>query len=257
MSTSRMGKVRPNVLVVDPIVQRSLNAKRAKEMAAEFDIDAAGVITVSNRDGDQYIVDGQHRCKAAQLAGHGETPMNAKIYSGLTRVDEAKLFIALNSARIPSATARFKVRLEAQDPVPAAIERIIVEYGWRIGSPGTVGAMHAVHTLETVYNLDPDESRRLFDRTVGLITKVWGLDPDGASAPIFGGVGVFLDRFGDQVDVSALVKKMRGSWGSPVALMGQGKTWKHTRGGRLTLAIAELIHTRYNEKRSTGALTPW
>ncbi len=253
----RMGRTKPSAVTVDSAVQRSLNVARAQDMANRYDPASVGVITVSERDGNLYVVDGQHRCEAAKLAGQGDVALDSKIYKGLTRVDEAKLFIALNSARIPNAVARFKVRLEAQDPVPVAITKILKDYGWRVGGPGSNGAVNAVSALEAVYALDPDEERGVFDATFDLITRTWGFDAEGAAAPVLGGVGAFMDRYVDKADISAFAKKVRSTWGSAIALVGQGKNLRSSRGGKLTMCIGEILHMTYNAKRRTGVLDPW
>jgi hypothetical protein len=255
--TVRVGKVKPNDVVVDAAVQRGLDARRAQEMADRYDPAAVGVITVSDRDGNRYIVDGQHRVEAAKLAGQGTVTLDAKIYSGLTRVDEAKLFIALNSARIPSATARFRVRLQALDPVPVAIDSILALHGWEVGGPGIKARINAVASLEMVWALDPTEERKVFDSTIRLITATWGHDPEGVSAPVLGGVSQFVNRYAGQFDAPALAKKMRASWASPGALVGLGKSLKASRGGKLSTCVGEIIHSTYNAKRRTGVLDTW
>jgi hypothetical protein len=255
--TVRLGRVRPNDISVDPVVQRSLNALRAQKMADEYDPTAVGVITVSDRDGSRYVVDGQHRVEAAKLAGHGGTSVDAKIYTGLTRVEEARLFIALNSARIPSAVARFKVRREALDPVPVAICGILERYGWEVGNPGSSGKASAVKALEGVWALDPDQERKVFETTIDLITDTWGHDPNAMSASILSGVGEFVDRYAGQLDLVALAKKLVGVYASPVVLVAQGKSLKATRGGRVSTCIGEIVHAVYNAKRTTGRLDRW
>jgi hypothetical protein len=253
----RIGRVKPNDISVDPVVQRSLNVQRAQRMADEYDPSAVGVITVSDRDGLRYVVDGQHRVEAAKLAGQGAASVDAKIYTGLTRVEEARLFIALNSARIPNAVARFKVRREALDPVPVAIGGILERYGWEVGNPGSSGKASAVKALEAVWALDPDQDRKVFETTVDLITDTWGHDPDAMSASILGGMSEFVNRYAGQLDLVALAKKLRGVYSSPVVLVAQGKSLKATRGGRVSTCIGEIIHSVYNAKRSSGRLDRW
>lgn len=255
--TVRIGRVKPNDVTVDAVVQRDLSLQRAQEIADRFDPSAVGVITVSDRDGNRYVVDGQHRVEAAKLAGQGGVALDAKIYTGLTRVEEARLFIALNSARIPNAVARFKVRLQAEDPVPVAITRVLGEFGWEVGGPGVDGKINSVAALEEIWALDPDEVRGVLNDTIRVITTAWGYDASGASAPVLRGVAMLIDRFGAKLDIPALAKKMTGAWASPVVLVGMGKSLKATRGGRLTTCIGEVLHSTYNTKRRSGVLEPW
>lgn len=78
-----------SLLTVHPTVQRERRGHE-KKIAAQWDKRKAGAILVSYRDGYLYIIDGQHRYWAAQLAG--ENSIACQVYEGLTEADEAMIF---------------------------------------------------------------------------------------------------------------------------------------------------------------------
>lgn len=90
--------------------QRALNKNRAAAIADNLQLSAIGTITLSERDGTLWVVDGQHRQQALRLAG--EKNMPCEIHYGLTRQQEAVLFLIKNreSAR-PGAYDEYKIGL--------------------------------------------------------------------------------------------------------------------------------------------------
>ncbi len=61
-----------------------------KEIAKQWNKKKAGALVVSYRDGQLYVIDGQHRLIAARMVG--EQSMPCQIYEGLSEADEALIF---------------------------------------------------------------------------------------------------------------------------------------------------------------------
>lgn len=61
-----------------------------KEIARQWNKKKAGALVVSYRDGQLYVIDGQHRLIAARMVG--EQTMPCQIYEGLTEAEEAMIF---------------------------------------------------------------------------------------------------------------------------------------------------------------------
>ena len=133
MSTSSLVYVNPKDLVVDRSIQRALNARWASKISGKFNPDSVGALTISVRkDGSQVVIDGQHRTAAALSAGYtGKLP--AVAYSGLSREEEAALFITLNSTQKVMPIDRFLVRTVEKDKAAVALNRLLNLYGWQVG----------------------------------------------------------------------------------------------------------------------------
>ena len=83
-------------MVVDYDYQRPLDPIRVKKIAGHFNPCLVNEVKVSYRDGKYYIFDGQHTTAALRLRNAGDLDISCKVFYGLTREDEAKLFSQQN-----------------------------------------------------------------------------------------------------------------------------------------------------------------
>lgn len=97
---------------IDLSYQRATN-ERVKKIAKEWDDMKANLIHVSLRsDGLYYVMDGNHTRLAAEMVGKESLP--CRVYVGLTREDEARIFSELNTAsKKPSFAEILKSRAAA------------------------------------------------------------------------------------------------------------------------------------------------
>ena len=86
-----------STMLVDASYQRPAEEKDVNYIAKNWDYRKANPIHVSHRaDGKYYVMDGNHTRLAYQKIGGRRLP--CRIYEGLTRADEARIFAELNSA---------------------------------------------------------------------------------------------------------------------------------------------------------------
>jgi hypothetical protein len=80
---------------LDIAVQRAIVAARLRKLTANFDPILLGEVLVSERtNGQLYILDGQHRLRAAEQSGI--PTVTCEIFTGLSKADEARLFMGRN-----------------------------------------------------------------------------------------------------------------------------------------------------------------
>lgn len=251
-----------NELSVDSTVQRPLDETRAERMAEALDLSLLGVIEVSARgNGSHHVMDGQHRVTALRLAGYHSELVECKVHNGLGESDEAARFIGLNTFRSPRAFDRFKVRIKAGDPVAVGVDRILMEFGWKLVAGSTDGCFTAVQAAERVYSgfgtsdkeLGPENLRS----ALGVITEAWGRSPINANGHMVAGLGLFFARYGAQIDKPALVKRLAQYPGGADNYLGKARGIRDFRGGTLARCIAELTTDLYNKRRSSGQIESW
>ncbi|WP_191838650.1 DUF6551 family protein [Catellatospora chokoriensis] len=204
-------------LKIDTEAQRSLNEKRAQAMHGELVREAVGAIIVSQRaNGDMYIVDGQHRWRAFQLAGISK--MHAEVHHGLNQQQEATLFLIKNRESYkPNPLDQYRVGLTAGLPLYVDTEAVLKKHSLGLGSTSTnsVGAVAGVLRITEMY------SAAVLDRTLWVAEWAWDRSADAWDGMLLGGIGTFLGKHGDLVDDKILATKL-------LKVGGTAQKWRAT-----------------------------
>lgn len=241
-------------LIVDHVVQRSLDRRRVSKMAEELDLDAIGVITVSIREnGDHCIIDGQHRVEALRAAGYGNGAVLCRVFKDLPLAEEAGMFRLLNNSAKVGFIDQFNVRVIEGDPVAIGVLKIIHDHGWVIRKAVTKGGFMAVAALERIYLRDKVAA----ERTLATITRSWGHELSGADGRIVEGLGLVYIRYGDAIEISALVERLSKFGGGGGALLGKPRALRDLIGSTVGRAVADIVVELYNKQRRTRSIPSW
>jgi len=249
-------------LHVDPDAQRSLRPAWRDQLVRDWDDDKVGILHVSP-NGDGYrIMDGQHRKEALLKMGRGRDTVRCLVYEGLSRQDEASIFLGLNNSKQVRAYDRFRVRVTEGDPDAVAITRILSAVGLALADQKNDGSVRAVSQLENIYSGKtlklkdgpyPDELRW----TLALLKDAWGYDANAFDGPVIEGVGVVMLRFGTRIDRDRFAKKLSGFPGGPRGLLAKARAWKDIKGVSLKNAMAEVLVDTYNNQLRGNSLPAW
>lgn len=235
-------------LRIDPQAQRSLNERRAQQIADNFVEEAVGSIVVSSRvDGGLYVVDGMHRKRACELLGH--KVMFAEVHHDLTVRDEATLFLIRNrESNKPAPLDNYKVGITAGLPLFIDTETVLRRHALTVGSKN---GPHMVKAVASVLRITETHGPDILDRTLGVAEAAWGREARTWDGVILAGLGEFLGRHGDDVDDQLLAMKLArkggvnwwfgrisqaASLGADGALQGSGTGSRLIAGYRLILA---------------------
>lgn len=239
-------------LWVDPNVQRNLKKARVERMAGDFRPDALGVLTTSYRSpGRIHVIDGQHRYRAAESAAY-EGAIQTMEYHGLGIPEEAALFRLLNTTEKVSRIDQFLIRCVEQDSGSVRLAGFLADHGWTVGIGGA-DRLSAIASLERVYALSPEAA----DATLGVLTAAYGRRPAAVQGSLIEGLGRMLARYGRDVDLADLTKRLAGIPGGPDGLVGNARGQQLTRTGNLSTQLARVITNIYNQRRRTTALPEW
>jgi hypothetical protein len=140
---------------VNPLAQRDLNQARVSKLAAVFDPEKMETPTVNHRGNWYYLIDGQHRIAALKqwLSSWQDQQVQCWTYEGLSEVEEAEKFLALNDALPVRAFAKFKVSVQAGRDTEADVDRIVRALGLRI--PGGAGFRRSPHCAASIPGVAP------------------------------------------------------------------------------------------------------
>lgn len=260
-----------DVLDVDPGVQRKLNDSRVKKLAGEFDESALGVFTVSARralsmpgaPGDvdevlRYVVlDGQTRLAALRaFAGTQDTklPVVCQVYHGLTRAEEAEIFLTHNDRAPVRSIDKFRIALVAGEDWAQRLDAIVTRHGFETGvNAPSERRFTAVSAALKIMNLTDGEDA--LDRAFELITRVWGHRTNASSAEAIDGLGMLFHRHSAAVDVPGFARKLARK-DTPQTFKANTMALR----GAMRLSRTEAAYTYviqvYNSGRRSQALEP-
>lgn len=240
-------------LWVDPNVQRVLRKARVEKMAADFHPEALGVLTTSHRTiGRIHIIDGQHRYRAAEAAGY-EGLFQTVEYHGLTVPQEAALFRQLNTTEKVSRVDQFQLSCVEQNPDALRLLGYLTDHGWSVATSATENTLGAIAALERVYALAPEAA----DGTLAVLTAAYGHQPAAVQGSLIEGLGRMLAKYGRDVDLNDLAKRLASVPGGPNGLVGNARGQALTRTGNLSTQVARVITNVYNQRRRTTAVPDW
>lgn len=253
MSDKKIVKRHVGELWIDPTVQRALKKKRVERIVEEFDPDSLGVLITSYRSPRRiHIIDGQHRYAACSAKGYnGE--IDTLEYSGLTLQQEAAMFRKHNASEKPSRIDLFLVRCVEGDPAALSISKYLAENGWEVATSGNEGKLSAIASLERVYDLDHNAARA----ALSVLTAAYGHRAPAVQGSLIEGVGRVLARYGQDVDLADLTKRLASVPGGPDGLVGNARGQQLSRSGNLSMQVARVVVNLYNLRRRTTALPDW
>lgn len=240
-------------LHVDPNVQRSVSRARVNQMAGSFDPDALGVLTTSRRTGGLiYVVDGQHRLRAAEAANY-DGALRTLEYAGLTLAQEAALFRKLNSAQKPTRSDLFLVALVEGRASALYIAKAMDEHGWKLGASASDGYLSAIGALESLYAVSPEA----VDGVLEVVTRAWGHRTSATQGCLLEGIGRVLAHHRGVINVGNLIERLAKFPGGPESLIGYARGRAFSRGGKLNVQVSRVVVEVYNERRKGTALPEW
>lgn len=250
MSTKRIDAILIDGLRVDPAYQPPISHTRAKKIAAKFDPNLLQAITVNFRDGVGYIIDGQHRVRAAQLWNAESIP--AWVYHGMTQAEEAAMFQKLNTDRRAGlrSTALFQAMFTAGDEETVGIQNVLDEFGLYVGSTQHLNSISSVGSLLFVWRSAGGEVA--LRKTLALLGEAWPGDPLRYNTPAISAVALFLMKNPAATTtrlIAALQKTTPRRFFSDVrdyqAAVGLGVTYGGAN-GRLAMPGAAVLKRVYN-----------
>jgi hypothetical protein len=149
-------------LLVDKEYQRNTNDMKVLALAREWSWIACSSITVALRDGEYYVIDGQHRVAAA-MRRTDITELPCLVFKTAGVDVEAKGFLAANTQRKPMySSEKFKAMVVVGNPEALLVQKLADQAGRHVSrdsSPSTIGC---VGTLLKLAKANPDALQKMW-----------------------------------------------------------------------------------------------
>lgn len=252
MRKPKFKSVRPSELVVDEEIQRPLNETRVKAIMRDFVAYGSGALCVSLRDsGELVIIDGRHRTEAMLRLGL-DSPVNAEVFEGLSREDEAALFRVRNNTEKVGFLDRFRVRLIEGDEIALGVQDLAKRFGFGVvGHDTDLPQLNSVKKLEAIYKNDPI----IAEWTLRIVTETWGRTTDSSDHRILGGIDMFLRRYWNDVIPGEVSTKIANKHKKPGDLVTRAQQIQAIWNVSIASGIAELVTEAYNANRKASGPT--
>jgi hypothetical protein len=253
-------------LEIDPAVQRPEDRTKINRLAKNFTPSGLGTITVSRRIKPirNIVLDGQTRLRVVEKVGaeHGVTSLRTEVFEKLTHAQEAALFVTLNDNTKAKATERFRMAVEAGEPVSVAISGLLSSYGFVLATYPSNKAVSAVDVMRRIY--ERSERQDLEPNTLQLvlltIDRAWGGATEYANKGIMmDALAAVYDEYGDQIVVAEFIDRLRDQ--KPQVLIHDGQQQATYKKVKPTMGLAEVLVGVYNTdargRRRTGKSRLW
>lgn len=210
MAKSMLRTLSVDGLFVDETYQRVANAEAVDRIARDFDDQLVAALIVNHRThpanngGGYAVLDGGHRLKGAILAGRKK--LDCVVYEGLTLIDEARIFRAINAThRKPTPLDRFKARLVEGEAVALEIDQLARAHGYWIVEHGDGPHLRCVAKLDAIH----ERGENLLGRVFGL-AQPWQSDTHGTDGQLLGGLAWLIRHHGEKPTWDQRIVKLYG-----------------------------------------------
>jgi hypothetical protein len=237
---------------VNPLAQRDLNTARVAQLAAAFDVEQMGNLTVSHRGGWYYLVDGQHRIEALKLwlGSWEDQQVQCWTCEGLTEAAEAEPFLALNDTLTVGAFAKFKVAVQAGRDAEADVDRIVRALRLRIARGS--GGICAVATLRRVYVRG---GPAVLSRSLRIIRDAYG--EAGLDGPVIDGIGLICQRYDGDLSEQRAIQRLASAHGGVSGLISRAGQLRQSTGSAQAQCVAAAAVELINRGAGGKKLPSW
>lgn len=247
----RFRNIKKTDLLVDMDYQREQSTNKIRQIARNFDWAAFGCLIVSERkNGAYYVIEGQGRTLAACLRSDVSS-VPCLIFSGLSKADEARVFVLINKhRRPPRGTEVFAAQVVAKDEKALSIEATLEKHGVRVSA----GSNHPdeVRCVQALYAMNGT-----LDDVLTFVNEAWPGDMLRLNRTPLVGVEKFIGMLRTQTGKDQDAKSIADGFRSvPLAmLIQQAKTTVKMEGRSMREAFADAMVVAYNKGRRTGRLS--
>lgn len=250
-------------LKVDPERQRQLRPSWVADKTSSFDAQLLlPVMVVKRRDGNFYVVDGQHRAQLVRAIVRDDDdylfPCVVLPYQSVK--EEAKAFLAQNTySRQASAAETHHVRLQSGDARALKARDLILSAGLtpNVDPQGKVTSGHGVVTVTVVEGMLRQYAREdIPESTLRIIYTAYGRDHSVKSSFV-AALARFLSAYDKHENYreSRLVDVIKGHQPDEILSAGSKHKMAFT-GMSVQSSIASALVTLYNHKRQLSNKLP-
>lgn len=229
-----------------PAYQRKPDVKRVQSIVSAYDPHRDRPIEVSYRNGQYWIVDGQHRVRAHEIMKC--TTVQCMVHYGLSYQQEASLFARQHDGeKVVSSRDRWNAFLEAENEAPEvqAILNECQKFGFRVGKNGK--AVNVFNCIVELRKLYAKHGKAGLATMLFVVSTAWPGMPNNTHRDIVGAITKLMDTFtmGDK-EWNKLRDKLRTKAPSPDKFLQFAGSLNGRGAKRSAIAMASIYNRGIN-----------
>lgn len=260
-------KVRPvpiNKMRVPPalVAQRPFIQAHADKLAANLDLDKLGFPVINHRDGNYWILDGQHRIYALKEHGFVNDVLDCEVYEDLTDAEMAEVFLGRDARRAIAPFAKFHVSCTAGRIRELGIRRAVEAQGVKVSQSREENSIGAVAAIGKVYDEagGGNMGEVVLGQVVRTIKNAYGGDPAAFESHLIRGLGHVYNRYNGKTNEKDLTARLASMNGGPMGIMRRAEVQRERTGASKSHCIAAVVVDSYNRglgPRAKDRLPSW
>jgi len=237
-----------DLLQIDSAYQRDLVAQKVSEISAAWSWVALGALVVGERDGEFWVIDGQHRAAAAKRRSD-ITHLPCVVFKTSDVKQEARGFLTIQTMRkAVTALAKQKAMVTAGDEVAAFVQQTIDGLGLQMKS--NASAVGSLKCVAWCLRRAADD-KQTFTKVLGIGAGLFAQDNMPIAERVLEGLWILNARCGDGLADPRLVKRLREKGGRALLDAANRAAAYYAAGGSKVWALGMLgeINKGLQERR--------
>lgn len=257
----RPSKIRPvplGKMRVPPalVTQREFRKAHGDRLAAELDLDKLGFPIINHRDGNYWVLDGQHRLYALKSFGFDDTyTIDCEVYEDLNDAEMAEIFLGRDARRAISPYDKFHVSCTAGRQRESDVRRTVEANGLKIGRGKEDHTIGAIGTLCKVYDRSGPV---VLGQTVRVLKNAFSGDPRSFTPELIEGVGLVFNRYNGKTNEKEMAARLAAT--SVRRVLHRVESLRERTGNQKSQCVAATVVDIYNHglgPRAKDRLPSW
>lgn len=240
----------PSQLLVDQRYQRKLNDNQVKKAIGEFNVNLVNCPKVNKRsDGKYYIMDGQHTL-AIWKQKFGNRPIQCRVVTGLTWMEEAEVFLAqFGVFRTVTTKEKLNTRYNLKDPSVCKMVEVANNNGVGVMFYKTANENGKCYATDAMFDVFSKVGESTFSDILDVIMESWDGEKASLQSGFLKGLGKFYELYNGKFTKKALIDCMKTR--NPEWFIREAK---NIQSGNLATRYCKAFLKAYNMRKSVNKL---
>lgn len=247
--TRRASKVHPVPIAkmrIPPalVTQRPFRKAHGDDLAANLDLNKLGFPIVNHRDGNFWVLDGQHRVYALKENGFGDDVVDCEVYENLTDAEMADIFLGRDDRKSVDPFSKFHIACTAGRKREADIRRTVETQGLKVSKQRGEDCVGCVGALGRVYDRD---GAVVLGQSLRTIKNAYAGDPDAFDKDVIDGVALIFNRYNGATNEKELATRLGDSPHGVRGLLRRAESVRTRTGNQKAQCVAAVAVEIYNK----------